>query len=535
MRTQKTYSELMTFLARCKSDWNVFARDVLGITLDPEQQEILSAIQHNQKVSVVSGVARGKDVVAAVAAMCFHYLTPKFNTRGHLIANSKTILTGPTHRQCMGIMMPEIAKLHFNMCSNGFSFMGGTLRSDTLQMNQREWYLTSFVADENRLEAWSGWHANNIFFIVTEASGVADSVFSAIEGNLQGYSRLLLVFNYNRTTGYAAESLLNNQFTTFRLDSLTAPNVLQRREIIPGQVNWEWLNGRVKDWCLKIDESQFSDIEGDFEWMDENDEKGFYRPNDLFRVKVRGMAPKISSDVLIPYEWIDAANKRWVEQTATGFVISKPLRLGCDIAGLGTDSTVFCFRHGDIVTQFKTLKTGPTPHMETAGYIKNILAQHTNNFHGIHANAFVDTIGEGAGTYSRLIEQEVKNVYSCKFSEGPQIDGRALKDRTGQYEFSNMRAYLYWCIRDWLNPQNQTKAALPPDKELTQELMQTKWEFMSNGKIKIEPKDEIKKRIKRSPDKADALANTFYPVEDFDPKVEEKRRKHLQQIASYFH
>ena len=31
----------------------------------------------------------------------------------------------------------------------------------------------------------------------------------------------------------------------------------------------------------------------------------------------------------------------------------------------------------------------------------------------------------------------------------------------------------------------------------------------------MEPKDEIKKRLKRSPDKMDALANTFYPY-DYD-------------------
>ena len=49
--------------------------------------------------------------------------------------------------------------------------------------------------DENNTEAWSGFHAVNTMFVVTEASGLSEAVFNAIEGNLQGNSRLLLVFN----------------------------------------------------------------------------------------------------------------------------------------------------------------------------------------------------------------------------------------------------------------------------------------------------------------------------------------------------
>ena len=127
------------------------------------------------------------------------------------------------------------------------------------------------------------------------------------------------------------------------------------------------------------------------------------------------------------------------------------------------------------------------------------------------AKAFIDTIGEGAGVYSRLLELGCKNAYSCKFSHGV----KGLHDITGCYNFANMRAYLFWCIRDWLNPKNGFNPALPPDDELMEELTEPHWQFMSDGRIIIEKKDEIKKRLKRSPDKMDALANTFYPY-DYD-------------------
>jgi len=86
-----------------------------------------------------------------------------------------------------------------------------------------------------------------------------------------------------------------------------------------------------------------------------------------------------------------------------------------------------------------------------------------------------------------------------------------LKDVTGQYEFENMRAYLFWTIRDFFNPRNKQNPMLCPNGSLKEELTAIRWFFASNGKVKIEPKDEIKARLKRSPDDADSLANTFYP------------------------
>jgi hypothetical protein len=93
-----------------------------------------------------------------------------------------------------------------------------------------------------------------------------------------------------------------------------------------------------------------------------------------------------------------------------------------------------------------------------------------------------------------------------------------------------MRAYLYWSIRDWLNPAFKSNAKLPPDEELMEELSQTKWKFRSDGRVQIEAKEDVKKRIKRSPDKADALANTFYPI---DPVAEAARQRALLQLLNF--
>jgi hypothetical protein len=515
-------------------DWCVFAREVLGVTLDEEQEAILRSVQHNPKTIVKSGTARGKDFISAVACVCFLYLTPEWNEQGELTGNTKVAMTAPTGRQVENIMYPEVEKLVISARARGFALPGRLVGND-IRMTEKSWFLTGFKADDNATEAWTGFHAVNVMFAVTEASGIDEAIFNAIEGNLQGNSRLLLVFNDNTGTGYAANAMKKPGWAKFRLDSLNAPNVKERRMIIPGQVDWQWVNDRVRDWCQVINPTDFLEEEGDFWW--ENDHGRLcYRPNDLFRVKVRGMAPKVSSGALIPEEWIRLAQKRWQEQQVNGWKLPMPLRIGVDVAGMGRDSSAFVPRRAHYVALIEMIHSGgQANHMEVAGRVAHLINSNTDAFSGATAQAFIDTIGEGAGVYSRGEEliKEGKlpkgSVHSVKFSEGANWNGQELKDVTGQYTFLNMRAYLYWAIRDWLNPAAKVPAMLPPDEELSQELMETRWFFRSNGAIQIEAKEDIQKRIGRSPDKADGLANTFYPVPDIDLTVKPKKNP-----ANYF-
>jgi len=478
-----------------RADWNRFVRDVLGARLDREQQKIITSVQYNKMTAVASGTARGKDFTAACAAMCFMYLTPVIDENGNMIANTKIALTAPTGHQVQEIMMPELARQF-----NNAGFLPGRMIANGIRTDRKEWFLTGFKSDDNNMEAWSGFHAVNTMFVVTEASGISETVYQAIEGNLQGNSRLLLVFNPNNTTGYAARAMTSDRFAKFRLSSLNAENVVMKEIVFPGQVDYEWVQDKVQHWCMPVSEHDFNEGEGDFKW-----EGGFYRPNDLFRVKVLGLFPRVSTDVLIPYDWISIANKRWTDLKECGFVPKKSCRLGVDVAGMGRDSSVLCPRYGNFVDEFLLHQSaGQADHMHVAGMCSQYLKDKK-------AKAFIDTIGEGAGLFSRLLEMGFKNAYSCKFSEG----ANGLKDNTGQYEFANMRAYLFWAVRDWLDPKNGFGAALPPCDQLAEELTNIHWKFQSSGKIIIEEKDNIKARIKRSPDWSDSLANTFYP-HDYD-------------------
>jgi hypothetical protein len=513
--------------ARWRADWTLFAKEVLKVDLDPEQQVILRSVQSNPRTSVASGTSRGKDFTAAVCALCFLYLTPKWDADGEMVENTKVAMTAPGGRQIDNIVYPEITKIFRKA-----KYLPGRLVSNDIRTDFEEWFLTGFKADDHQQEVWTGFHASNTMFVVTEASGISEQIYTAIEGNLQGNSRILLVFNNNNGTGYAAETVKSNRWKHYRLNSLSAPNVVQKKIIYPGQVDYNWIVDKVAIWSKPVNGVPQKE-DGDFEF-----EGKWYHPNDKFRVKVLGLAPKVSSDVLVPGSWIEAANERWNKFIEQGFKPDKQLRLGVDVAGMGRDNSCFCPRYGDYVKEFE-LKSGggEAIHMEIAGIIKNALKLNYDEFSGKIGQAFIDTIGEGAGVYSRLRELSQEKggewikPFSCKNSENAEDSaGNPLLDRTGVYEFFNMRAYLYWAVRDWLNPEHNSKAMLPPDNELYKELTSTIWSFRGDGKVQIEPKEKIIARIGRSPDKSDALANTFWPVPDIVVAAVKKKN-----IANYFH
>nr|DAW70433.1 MAG TPA: large terminase [Caudoviricetes sp.] len=488
-----------------RMDWNKFIREALGVTLDKEQQAIVTSVQHNPRTTVASGTARGKDFVAACCAVCFMFLTPRWNSKRELIENTKVALTAPTDRQVKNIMMPEVSRLCDRAKQRGI-VLPGRVKTDRISTDNAEWFLTGFKADEKNHEAWSGFHAVHTMFIITEASGVSDNIFDAIEGNLQGDSRILLVFNPNTPIGYAARSQRGDRWVKFRLNSLTAPNVKERRILIPGQVDYEWIIDKLKQWCIPIREDERQEELDDFEF-----EGQWYRPEDLFRKKVLGKFPKVADDVLIPMQWIEVAQERWIQTQGREPIErdSTPRMLGVDVAGMGRDATCYVERMGAWCSGFDCHNSGGTAdHMAVAGKIATWRRRNPYGF------VSIDTIGEGAGVYSRCreVEDSPEYIISCKYSEWGGNNPEKMQDVTGQYRFVNMRAYLFWCVRDWLNPKNNTGAMLPPDARFAEEATEIRWFFRSDGKIQIEPKEDIKKRLGRSTDLFDALANTFYPL-----------------------
>ena len=86
----KIQQQAIQVIRSWREDWNKAAREALGVSLDREQQEVLSSVQHNPLTSVASGTARGKDFVAAVAAFLFLYLTPAGTATGSSLRTQRS-------------------------------------------------------------------------------------------------------------------------------------------------------------------------------------------------------------------------------------------------------------------------------------------------------------------------------------------------------------------------------------------------------------------------------------------------------------
>ena len=133
----------------------------------------------------------------------------------------------------------------------------------------------------------------------------------------------------------------------------------------------------------------------------------------------------------------------------------------------------------------------------------------------------VDVIGIGAGVVDRLKELGYKVTGVNVGAAARYSNGKPMMDATGTFTYVNLRSYLWGMLRDSLNPDNPHALALPDDDRLIGDLTAPKFTYTSSGQIKVESKDEIRKRIGRSTDAADAVALGEY-VNPNRPSVPQK-------------
>ena len=138
--------------------------------------------------------------------------------------------------------------------------------------------------------------------------------------------------------------------------------------------------------------------------------------------------------------------------------------------------------------------------MAVLGETKNILA-------GSSAVLIADSIGCGSGLVSKAMEDKIDIVPFNAASKTERTDA------TGLQKYLNCRAAAWMGFAELLNPESGHDICLPPDDDLIAELTEPKWQSTSGGQIKIEDKEEIRKRLGRSPDKADALIMSFWVLD----------------------
>jgi hypothetical protein len=360
--------------------------------------------------------------------------------------------TAPTSHQLEDILWAEIAKWHAAMrervpqLANEFEW---TKERFYLKSNPNESFAVARTARPERPEALQGFHSENILFLIDEASGVAENVFQVAEGALSTEGAfVVMVANPTREEGYFYDShhKMRDRWAALHWDGEQSPMVSRQY---------------VDDMRAKY---------------------GVDSP--IYQVRVKGNFAT-ATDGVIPLSLCEAARVREVQPIA-----SAPVIWGLDVARFGDDSTALAKRKGNVQLE-PTREWYGLDTMQVAGMIAAEYRDAREKPWCIN----VDVIGIGAGVVDRLEEL------------GLPVRGiNVAESASASIKYMRLRDELWFLGREWLEARD---CRLADDDELIGELVTPKYKIESSGKIKVESKDDMKKRGVASPNRADAWLLTF--------------------------
>ncbi len=365
---------------------------------------------------------------------------------------SKVICTGPTYRQVHDIFWSEVSKIYGKIKH----LIGGRITNNKLELRP-DWFMTAFVTKDYQENAFQGYHSPNIMIIFEEACGVPKIIWDAAEGIKTGkVVKHIAIGQPHDPTSEFAKCFTDKAWKKITMSAYDSPNVTGEC-YIPGLADTKWINGRKDKWG---EESA------------------------IFGVRVLGEFPKSSVDTLLSISDVEFMINNVRE--AEGMLIGS-----LDVARFGDDSSVFTIMDltGCVKEQIEVYKQDT---MFIAGMAREIIKQHRLEALGI------DVIGIGSGVYDRLGEQG-ENVIPIDVAESPRDTEK----------FLNLRAEIYWHVRE------NKKTIHILDNQAAADLSNIKFKYRSDGKIQLEPKEEMKKRLGHSPDHGDGIAMAYYVKELF--------------------
>lgn len=363
----------------------------------------------------------------------------------------KVVVTAPTSAQLYDALFAEL-KRWINELPPALQSLV-EVKTDRIELiaAPSEAFISARTSRAEQPEALAGVHSDNVMLLIDEASGVPEQVFEAASGSMSGHNAVtILAGNPTRTTGTFYET--HNRLAD----------------------HWHTLH-----WSC-VESSRVSD-----EFVEEMRIR-YGEDSSAYRIRVLGEFPLGDDDTIIPLYLADAAKGRDVEASPTTKTV-----WGLDVARFGSDRSALAKRVGPIITEVETWKGLDL--MQTVGRVK---AQYDGLMSADRpAEILVDVIGLGSGVHDRLRELGLP-ARAVNVSEAPAFGNT----------YNNLRTELIFRFRGWLETRG---SRLPNDGELIAELTSIRYSFGSNGKMKAESKDDMRRRGLRSPDKADAVFLTF--------------------------
>ena len=365
---------------------------------------------------------------------------------------SKCVVTAPTFSQLFDALAAECKRWVHKLPVAVQDLLD--VRGDriTLKGAPAEAFVAFRTSREEQPEALQGVHADHVMLIVDEASGVPEAIYQAAGGSMSTKGAItILAGNPLRASGYF--------FSTHRMWS----------------DRW---------WTRRVSCTESSRVDPSFP---REIEASYGRDSNAYRIRVLGEFPNDDEDAFMPLYLVEAAIARDIEEPDYRVTCS----WGLDVARFGNDDSALARRRGSYVY--------PVEHwhgldaMQLVGKVKHLYDDTPRLMRP--TDIFVDAIGIGAGVADRLRELELPAV-AVNVAESPSMEG----------PYHRLRDELWGRCRNWLSSRT---TRLPDDRKLVTEMTVPRMQYTSTGKIRLESKDELRRRLSWSPDRADALVLTF--------------------------
>jgi hypothetical protein len=431
-----------------------------------KQREIFQSVVDNPKTAVRSSHSVGKSFSAATVACWWLDVHPP--------GEAFVLSTAPTDIQVKAILWREINKLHAKLGLRG-------------RTNLSEWYIgNELVAlgrkpSDHNPTGLHGIHNRYFLVLIDESCGVPKALWDAASTLVANeYGRMLAIGNPDDPhSEFARVCKPDSGWNVIHIGTDDTPNFTGEpvsrslAEMLPSRA---WKEDRKKAWG---------------------------EDSAIYISKVLGHFPEEDSPyTTVPYGW--ATQCRYLELPEDPHEVQG----GIDV-GAGGDRTVIVERRGPVVGRMESFRDADP--MRTIGK----LVEKINEW-GL-TKVKVDVIGIGWSLCGRL--RELSSVHNragaargetTHSAEVVAVNFASAPSQSGAKRFANKRAEVWWDIgREYSRLHAWDLGNL--DDDTMAELTAPRYEILdSQGRIKIEPKEQVRARLGRSPDLADGLLLAFY-------------------------
>jgi phage terminase large subunit len=465
-------------------------RDVVPFRLWAKQGQLAKAVALYRRVCCRSGHKVGKTALAAALAIWWACTRP----------NARVILTAPTERQVQKALWYEVRRFYNNSPRLRAIMPEPALSPATgvRWVDGRE--LFGFTA--KNADAVSGPGGPEVLVIIDEASGVPREVWEALQGVRAGGGKVLALGNPTQTVGWFFDAF-NEKRTGWdhhNISSADTPNYIEDRIVIPGLADRDYVREVADD---------------------------YGEDSPTYAVRVTGDFPKNVANAIIGLGLIELA-RREANLLEWGDVLELDgltVDLGVDVARFGDDDSAVSARVGSQLftpawfekTRAVKAVVNGYDSVKVAGLVVQCLSVLPHQ--GKRVRIKIDCTGGYGEPVAAMLRALIDTGNLPSTVEIYEINYSS--ESSNDEVFPVLRDELWFGARPWF----KAGGAMYPDPKLESEMMAATYAPDLKGRNKVEPKKEIKKRLGRSPDRADAALLAIYepgaPIGDMPPAGDE--------------